>query len=212
MEGDRQQRRSRSRHRRSLRDDVEIEAGEKAVAQNRPRQGRDPRRPRGLLGPGCAGRLCVQGLARRQAMDPSLSHPPRRGRTGRFRLPSGRGAIRALDLRRPAGRARKGDRRDQPLRPRRRGVGEGGGAGCGARPRPGEAPQRREHHGRLRLCALSARGVHRMGRRLRNRLLGLPLRRRQELSRGRPHPHRQWRQRQLLVALDHEPLFSPDRP
>ena len=28
-------------------------------------------------------------LARRQAMEPSLSHPPRRGRAGRFRLPSG---------------------------------------------------------------------------------------------------------------------------
>src|SRR5208282_4995727 len=157
---------------------MEIEASKKAVAQNRLREGRDPRRPRGLLGPGRAGRLCVQGLARRQAVDPSLSHPPRRGRTGRLRLPSGWGAIRALDLRRPAGRARKGDRRDQPLRPRRRGVGEGGGADCGARPCPGQPPEGREHHGRFRLCALSARGVHRMGRRLRNRLLGLPVRRR----------------------------------
>ena len=94
----------------------------------------------------------------------------------------------------------------------RRGVGDGKGAGRRARLRAGEASQRREHHGRLRLCALSARRVHRVGRGLWNRLLGLPLRRRRELSRGRAHPDRQWRQRQLLVALDHEPLFSLDRP
>ena len=93
-----------------------------------------------------------------------------------FAFPPVKAQIRALDLRRPAGRAGKGDRRDQPLRLRRRGVGEGGGTGRGARLCPGETPQRREHHGRLRLRALSAWGVHRMGRRLRNRLLGLPLR------------------------------------
>ena len=127
-------------------------------------------------GPDAPVDLRIQVFARRQAMDPSLSYAPRRGRSGRVCFPSGQGAIRALDLRRPAGRARKRDRRDQPLWSRRRGVGGGKGPGCGARLCAGEASQRREHHGRLRLCALSARGVHRMGRRLRNRFLGLPLR------------------------------------
>ena len=79
-----------------------------------------------------------------------------------------------------------------------------------ARSRPGQAFRWREHHGRLRLRALAARGADRMGGELRNRLLGASLRRRRDLPRGRPHRDRRRGQRQLLVALHDEPLPSPD--
>ena len=73
----------------------------KAVAGDRPRQARDARRTRGLLGPAGAGQPMRSSPRSTASMDPSLPHSPWRGRTGRFRLPSGRGAIRALDLRDP---------------------------------------------------------------------------------------------------------------
>ncbi len=140
-----------------------------------------------------------------------LPHAPWRGRTGRIRLPPGRGAVRSLDQRGLAGRARAGDRRDQPLRSRGGRLGARGGPARRAGPRRREGSRRREHYGRLRRRAVSARRADRVGRGVRNRILGASLRRRRDLSRDGPHRDRRRRKRQLLVALDDEPLFSPDR-
>ena len=171
----------------------------------------DARRTRGLLGRAGVGKLWIRILAGRQGVDASLPHAPRRRRTGRLRLPARRGALRSLDLRGSAtGAARAGDRRNQSLRARRGRLGAGEGAPRRARPCPGQCARGREHHGRFRLCALSARRVDRVGRDVRNRLLGASLRRRRELPGSGPHRDRRRRQRQLLVALHDQPLSSPD--
>ncbi len=200
-----------ARRRRQLRDSVDGGGDGEAVVRDRSRRGRDARRARDLLGRTSRRRNIASRPRSTARRGPLLPHAPWRGRTGRLRLPAGRGAVRSLDQRGLAGRARAGDRRDQSLRSRRRRLGARGGSARRAGPRRRESSRRREHYGRLRRRAVSARRADRLGRGVRNRILGASLRRRRDLSRDGPHRDRRRSKRQFLVALDDEPLFSPDR-
>ena len=212
VESNCQQRRSPICRRQSLRDDLDIKAIEEGLAEDRPRQARDPRRIGSVLGQAGAGNLWISVLGGREDLGASLQHSPRGRRSGRLCVPAGRRPIRALDLQRAPTGAGSGDCRNQSLWPRRRGVGNRTGPRRGARAFPGYTASGGEHHSRFRLRPISSRRPDRMGRDLRNCVLRASFRRRQKVSRGWPHRHWRRRQRQLLVAIDNGPVFSPDGP
>ena len=172
-----ERRRCAARHRRSLRDDVGIRTIKEAVAEDRPRRNLDPRRTRGLLGQESHRESMIRVLAGRQAMDPSLSNSPRRRRTRRLRVPSRCRPIRAPCLRRPATGARKLEvveinLYDPADAASVREDGRIGALGCSpVKLLPGESITVD-----FGLCPISARGVDRMGRDVRNRFLDASLR------------------------------------
>ncbi len=211
VEGDRQQRRSPACDRRSLRVGVDIGALEEGLAEDRPRSLSRPSADSRSIGASGADSLCVRGLARRQSLEPLLRHSSWRGRSGRVCVSPGRGAVRTLDLRRlrqgsADGRLSRSTFTVPPTPPPCWKPGRIAALGHAPIRLPaGESVT--VDFGRVR----SPLGAFiEWGERLWNRLLGASLRRRRELSRGRPHRNRRRRQRQLLVALDHQPLFSSD--